>query len=83
MVHVHLVPVLCRFDWMGTAPSFFVKCRMEFFGLLQKKSASPRQIGFWKFSGSGGRGGPKAMEIQEGGGLKLKKSSLGLISSSF
>jgi len=47
-------------------------------GLFQKKSTPPRRTGFWKFSQEGGS---KTMEIQVEGGLNLKKSSAGVIST--
>ena len=37
-------------------------------------------MGFWKFSQEGGRGS-KTLEIQTRGGLNLKKSSAGFIST--
>lgn len=49
-------------------------------GLFQKKFTPLRRIGFWKFSREGG-GVSKTLEIQAGGGLNLKKSSTGVIST--
>ena len=47
-------------------------------GLFQKKSTPPRRMGFWKFSQEGGS---KTPEIQAEGGVDLKKSSAGVIST--
>ena len=47
-------------------------------GLSQEKSTPLRQMGFWKFSREGGS---KTLEIQAGGGLNLRKSSAGVIST--
>ena len=49
-------------------------------GLFRKQFTPLRRIGFWKFSREGG-GVSKTLEIQAGGGLNLKKSSTGVIST--
>lgn len=50
-------------------------------GLFRKQFTPLRRIGFWKFSREGGGGVSKTLEIQAGGGLNLKKSSTGVIST--
>ena len=47
-------------------------------GLFQKKSTPPGLVGFLKFSWEEGS---KTLEIQVGGGLNIKKSSAGVIST--
>ena len=57
---------------------YYIKQLLFIIGLFQKKSTPPRRMGFWKFSREGGS---KTPEIQAGGGLTLKKSSAGVIST--